>query len=122
MISKFKVRRRNINLGHVARRAIFLRHRTTGPIACFRRLTLQCMTLQTSLIVISGIFPERLVWVMTCLTAYVAFIRITLAVKDMIVLKTDVVGPQALQQRELFGTTMTRSTELLRQLITTQQA
>src|SRR5689334_1849345 len=80
------------------------------------------MTLQTSLVVISCVFPERLVRIVTRRTAYPAIVRVTLAVKNPVRLKTHVVDLHALQQRKLFRTTMTRSAKLLRQLIATQQA
>src|ERR1044071_7516443 len=79
------------------------------------------MTLQTALIVISSVFSERLVRIVTRRAAYPAIIRITLAVKNTVRLKTHVVDFHALQQRKLFRATMTRCAKLLRQLIATQQ-
>src|ERR1044071_9541945 len=78
------------------------------------------MTLQTALIVISSVFSERLVRIVTRRAAYPAIIRITLAVKNTVRLKTHVVDFHALQQRKLFRATMTRCAKLLRQLIATQ--
>src|SRR5215813_12667827 len=80
------------------------------------------MTLQTSLIVISGVFPERLVRIVTGRAANPAIVRITLAVKNTVWLKTHVVDFHALQQRKLFRTAMTRRAKLLRQLIATHQS
>src|SRR5215470_972357 len=79
------------------------------------------MTFQTSLVVISRIFAQRLVRVVTRDTAYVPIVRITLAVKNTVRLKAHVVDFHALQQRKLFRAPMTRRAKLLRQLIATQQ-
>src|SRR6185369_7663523 len=81
----------------------------------------QRMTLQTSLIVVSRVFAKRFVRVVTRRTAYVSIVRITLAVKNTIRLEANIVDLHALQQRELFGATMTCSAELLRQLVATHQ-
>ena len=79
------------------------------------------MTRQTLLVVISRIiFSERFVRIVTGDTTYLALVRITLAVKNAIRLKTNVVDAHALQQRELIAATMTRSAKLLRQLVATQ--
>ena len=59
-------------------------------------------------------------WIVTSDTTYLALVRVTLAVKYPVRLKSNVVDLHALQQRELIGATMTRGAELLRQLITTQ--
>src|SRR6185369_15275767 len=79
------------------------------------------MTPQTSLVVVSRVFTERLVRVVTRNTAYLSIVRITLAVENTIRLKTNVVDLHTLQQRELFSAAMTRRTKLLRQFITTHQ-
>jgi hypothetical protein len=80
------------------------------------------MTLQTPPIVISRVFSEGLVRIVTGRAAYVPIVRITLAVKNTVRLKTHVVDFHALQQRKLFSPTMTPSAKLLRQLIATQQS
>ena len=97
MIRKLKVRRLHFNLRHVTRRAVFVSHRTTLAIPRFRVLVSQRVTLQTSLIVISRVFAKRLVRVVTGDTAYVPIVRITLAVKNTIRLKTNVVDLHTLQ-------------------------
>src|SRR5215212_3646710 len=79
------------------------------------------MTFQTPLVVVSSVFAERLVRVMTGRAAYLPIVRITLAVKNTVGLKTHVVDVHALQQRKLLCAAMTRSTELLGQFIATQQ-
>src|SRR5689334_24993452 len=79
------------------------------------------MTLQTPLVVVSSIFSERLVRIVTSRAAYIPIVRITLAVKDTVRLKTHVVDFHALQQRKLFRATMARRAKLLRQFIATQQ-
>ena len=80
------------------------------------------MTLQTSLIVISSVFAERLMRVVTRDTAYVSIVRITLAVKNPVRLKAHVVDLHTVQQRELFGATMTCGAKVLRQFIATKQS
>src|ERR1051326_3873228 len=121
MIRKLEVRRLHFNLRHVTRRAIFIRHRTTLPIAGFRILVSQRVALQTSLIVISRVLAKWLVRVVTCRATYLSIVRITLAVKNAVWLKANVVDLHALQQRELFGAAMTRGAKLLRQLVATHQ-
>src|SRR5689334_13397978 len=80
------------------------------------------MTLQTPLVVISSIFSERLVRIVTSRAADVSIVRITLAVENTVRLKTHVVDFHALQQRKLFRAAMARRAKLLRQFITTQQS
>src|ERR1041385_198583 len=80
------------------------------------------MAFQTALIIISSVFSERFVRIVARRAAYPAIIRITLAVKNTVRLKTHIVDFHALQQRKLFRTTMTRRAKLLRQLIATQQS
>jgi hypothetical protein len=58
---------------------------------------------------------------MTRRAANPSIVRITLAVKNAVRLKTYVVDFQTLQQRELFSATMTSGAEVLRQLIATQE-
>src|SRR3569832_862396 len=107
MVRKLEVRRLHFNLRHVARSAIFIRHRTTFLVAGLRALVSDLIsegvTLQTSLIVVSRVFTQRLMRIVTRDAAYVSIVRITLAVKDTIRLKANVVDPHTLQQRQLFG-------------------
>src|ERR1044072_1887572 len=79
------------------------------------------MTLQTSLIVISCVLTERLLRIVTRDAADISIVRITLALKNPVRLKTNVVDFQTLQQRKLFRAAMTRCTKMLRQLIATEQ-
>ena len=74
MIRKLEVRGFDFDFRHVARGAIFVSHRTALAVAGFCSLIPQCMTFQTPLIVISSVFPERFVRVMTCRAAYVAIV------------------------------------------------
>ena len=108
MISELEMRRRYLDLRHVTRRAIPVGNRTTLTItARLRSLIFKRMTLQTSLIVISRIFSERLVRVVTCRAPYVSIVRITLALKNTIRLKANVVDFHALQQGKLVDAAMT---------------
>src|ERR1044072_9257038 len=97
------MRRRYFNLRHVTRGAILVSDRTTLAIAAgFRSLIPQRVTLQTSLVVVSRVFAERLVRIVTCRAAYVSIVRITLALKNTIRLETNVVDVQTLQGTRLF--------------------
>src|SRR5215213_3801263 len=79
------------------------------------------MTFETALVVVSGVFAKRLVRVMTRRAAYLAIVRVTLAVKNTIGLEANVVELHALQQRKLFRASMTCGAELLRQLVAAHQ-
>jgi hypothetical protein len=80
------------------------------------------MTLQTSLVVISRLFSDLLVRVVTRNAAYISIIRITLAVEDTVRLKTNVVDFHTLQQRKLIGATMTGTAKVLCKLIAAEQS
>src|ERR1051325_2336546 len=121
MIRKLEMRRRHFNLRHVTRRAIFIGHRTTLPITRLRILISKRVTLETALIVVRRLFTQRLVRIMTCGAGYPSIIRITLAAKNPVWLKANVIDLQRLQARELLGPTMTRRAKLLRQLVATHQ-
>ena len=121
MVRKLEVRCLHFNLRHVARRAILIRHRTTIPVTGFRVLISEGVTLQTTLVVISRFFAQRLVRIVTRGAAYIPIVRITFAAKNTIRLKANVVDPQTLQRRKLFGSAMTRRAKLLRQLVATQE-
>src|SRR5215213_5804404 len=122
VIRKLEVRGLDLDLRHVTRGALFVSDRTALAVAGFCSLVSQRVTLQTSFIVVTCVLAERLMRIVTSRTAYVPIIRITLAVKDTIRLKTHVVDFHALQQRELLSATMTRCAKLLRQFIATQQS
>ena len=98
MIRELEMRRWYFSLWHVTRRAVFVCDRTTFFNAGFRSLVSERMTLQTSLVVISRIFPERLMRVVTRNAAYISIVRITLALENSIRLETNVVDVQTLQR------------------------
>jgi len=96
MIRELEMRRWYFSLWHVTRRAVFVCNRTTLFNTGFRSLISEGMTLQTSLVVISRIFPERLMRVVTRNAAYLSIVRVTLALKNTIRLETNVVDVQTL--------------------------
>ena len=96
MIRELEMRRWYFSLWHVTRRAVFVCNRTTLFNTGFRSLISEGMTLQTSLVVISRIFPERLMRVVTRNAAYISIVRVTLALKNTIRLETNVVDVQTL--------------------------
>jgi hypothetical protein len=122
MIRELEMRRLYINLWHVTRRAVFIGYRTTLTIAGFRSLTSECVTLQTSLVVISRVFSEWLMRVVTRNAAYFSIVRITLAVENTIRLKTNIVDLHTLQQREFLSATVACSAKVLRQFIAPEQS
>ena len=122
MIRKLKVRRIHLDFRHVTGRAVFIGNGTTRRRPLFHRFASQRVTCKTLVVVISDIFFQRLVRIVTGGTSDVAIVRITLTEKDAIWLKANVVDLHAFQQGELSIAAVTRGAELLRQLVATQPA
>ena len=72
MVSELEVSCLDFDFGHVTRRAIFIRYRTTGRGACLRRLAFQWMTGQASVVIVSRVLLKRFVRIMTSSAAYIA--------------------------------------------------
>src|SRR5215471_2071971 len=127
MVSKLEVRCRGPELWHVAGNTIlrgdFAGHsQTLGSRFSFHsgRLVFARMTGEALLIVRSRVLAERLVRIVTGGAGYAAIIRVTLAVKDAVGLKADIVNLHAAQQTELIAAAMAGGAKFLSQFITAE--
>jgi len=124
MVSKLEVRCRRADLWHVTGNTILsgdfagnsqtLRSRSSLHLG---RLLFSRVAGEALLIVKRYVLSQRFVGIVAGGAGYAAIIRVTLAVKDAVRLKADIVNLHAAQQTEFIATAMTSGAKFLSQFI-----
>jgi len=123
MVGKPEVRCGRPNLRHVTGDAILRAHLAAKAQVLrshFWRFIFRSVAGQALAIVIGNLTLERCVGIVTARAAYAAVIRITLAVKDAVRLKADIVDLHAPEKAKLIAAAMTRGAKFLGQFIATK--
>src|SRR5262249_28372353 len=127
MVGKLEVRCCRPELWHVAGNTIlrgdFAGHDQTlccGFSFHVGRLLFRRVAGEALLVVNSYVLAQRLVGIVAGRAGYATIIRVTLAMKDAVRLKADIVNFHAAQQTELIAAAMTSGAQFLSQFITAE--